>query len=166
MKRDKIYLVGFAASGKSTVARRLASRLGWRAFDVDELIQQREGRDIATLFAEFGEPYFRSAEREVVGGLLEPRHAVVATGSGTFVDPVSRARIAADGLVVWLDARFETLLARLPGGRSRPLGDDRAALERVYEARSRVYRLADFRLDADLSSPDEVVERLLDRLGY
>jgi shikimate kinase len=166
MKRDKIYLVGFAASGKSTVARLLAARLGWRHFDVDELIQQREGRDLKALFAELGEAHFRSAEREVVSGLLEPRHAVVATGSGTFVDPVSRARMAADGVVVWLDARFETLLSRLPAGHPRPLGDDRIALQRAYEARSRVYRLADLRVDADLASAGEVVERLLDWLGY
>jgi len=166
MKRDKIYLVGFAASGKSTVATRLASRLGWQVFDIDDLIQQSEGRSLPEIFADLGEPAFRNAEREIVGGLLAVRHAVVATGSGTFVDPVSRARISADGLVVWLDADFETLVSRLPAGRPRPLGDDRQALERAYEARGRVYRLADLRLDAGSAGADEVIERLLDWLGF
>ena len=120
----------------------------------------------AEIFADLGAPAFRNAEREIVGGLLAVRHAVVATGSGTFVDPVCRARIIADGLVVRLDADFETLVSRLPAGRPRPLGDDRAALKGAYEARGRVYRLADLRLDAGSAGADEVIERLLDWLGF
>jgi len=166
MRRDKIYLVGFVASGKSTVARKLASRLGWRWFDVDDLIEQRERRSIGEIFSAHGEPRFRAAEREVVRGLLAIRHAVVATGSGTFADPVSRALIADDGLSAWLDAPLDLLLGRLPPGRSRPLGDDRNELMRAFEIRREAYRLADLRLDVGSASIDEVVERLLDWLGY
>jgi len=77
---DKIYLVGFMAAGKSTVARALSSRLGWRAEDVDELIEARERRTIADIFARQGEPYFRGVEREILKLLLPLRHVVVATG--------------------------------------------------------------------------------------
>ena len=66
MNTDKVYLVGFMGAGKSSVARALARRLGWRAADIDEMIEQRERQTVASLFAKQGEPYFRAAERAVL----------------------------------------------------------------------------------------------------
>ena len=91
------------AAGKTTVARALAARLGWRADDVDELIEARERRTVADIFARNGEPYFRSLERDILRLLLPLRHLVVATGGGTFMDPDNRAAINLDGVSVWLD---------------------------------------------------------------
>jgi hypothetical protein len=68
---DKIYLVGFMAAGKSTVARALAARLGWRAEDIDDLIEKRERMTVAEIFARQGEPYFRRVEREILA-LVQP----------------------------------------------------------------------------------------------
>ena len=65
MTVDKIYLVGFMTAGKTTVARALGARLGWRAEDVDELIEARERKPIAEIFSRHGEPYFRNVEREI-----------------------------------------------------------------------------------------------------
>ena len=125
MTADKIYLVGFMAAGKTTVARALAARLGWRAEDIDELIEARERRTVADIFARNGEPYFRTLEREILRLLLPLRHVVVATGGGTFMDPDNRAAINMDGVSVWLDVPFEELLARLPADGRRPLAADR-----------------------------------------
>ncbi len=121
MTSDKIYLVGFMAAGKTTVARALATRLGWRADDVDELIEARERRTVADIFAQRGEPYFRTLERDILRLLLPLRHLVVATGGGTFMDPDNRAAINMDGVSVWLDVPFEELLARIPADGRRPL---------------------------------------------
>ena len=104
---DKIYLVGFMAAGKTTVARAMAARLGWQAEDIDELIEARERRTVADLFARSGETYFRGVEREILRLLLPLRHLVVATGGGTFMDPENRAAINMDGTPTG-------------GGRSRP----------------------------------------------
>jgi shikimate kinase len=161
---DKIYLIGFMTAGKTTVARRLAARLGWRAEDVDRLIEARERLTVADLFSRHGEAYFRSVEREIVKLLLPLRHTVVATGGGTFMDTESRQAISLDGLAVWLDVPLETVIARLrPDGR-RPLSTDRAQLERLFAARQAVYGLAPVRIDAS-AAPDAIVERILDRLG-
>src|ERR671936_570332 len=114
------------ACGKTTMARALAKRLDWRAVDVDELIEARERMSVADIFARHGEPYFRAAERAVLMEQLPPRHAVVATGGGTFVDPANRAAINRDGVSVWLDVPLDRLIARIPADGRRPLAADRA----------------------------------------
>ena len=75
MTADKIYLVGFMAAGKTTVARALADRLGWRAEDIDELIEQRDRRTIPEIFAQQGETYFRAVELRVNRGRSPTIHA-------------------------------------------------------------------------------------------
>jgi shikimate kinase len=161
---DKIYLIGFMTAGKTTVARLLAARLGWRAEDVDALIEARERLTIADLFARRGEAYFRQVEREIVKLLLPLRHTVVATGGGTFMDPENRQAIGLDGIAVWLDVPLETVIARLPADGRRPLSADRAQLERLFALRQAVYGLAPLRVDGTVP-PEEIVERILDRLG-
>src|SRR5207302_9738605 len=106
-RADKVYLVGFMTAGKTTVARALARRLDWQPIDIDELIEKRERLTVAEIFARHGEAYFRAAERAVLSDQLAPRHAVVATGGGTFVDPVNRAAINRDGVSVWLDVPLD-----------------------------------------------------------
>jgi shikimate kinase len=162
---DKIYLVGFMAAGKSTVARALAARLKWRAEDIDELIEARERRPVADIFARNGEPYFRTAERDILRLLLPLRHVVVATGGGTFMDPDNRAAITMDGVSVWLDVPFEELVARIPSDGSRPLAADRAQMERLYALRVAAYSTASVRVDAAGLPAEEVAERILDALN-
>jgi shikimate kinase len=161
---DKIYLVGFMAAGKTTVARALAARLGWRAEDVDELIEARERRPVADIFARQGELYFRTIEREILRLLLPIRHAVIATGGGTFMDLENRTAINLDGFSVWLDVPFETVLARLPADGRRPLAADRGQMERLFVARQAAYAQAHLRLEAGAAPADEVAERILERI--
>jgi shikimate kinase len=161
---DKIYLVGFMAAGKTTVARALAARLGWRAEDIDELIEARERRTVADLFARQGEPYFRGVEREILRLLLPLRHVVVATGGGTFMDPENRAAINLDGLSVWLDVPLEELIPRLPADGRRPLAADRLQLERLFAIRQEAYASAQMRVDARNASPEEIADRIMDEL--
>jgi shikimate kinase len=160
---DKIYLVGFMTAGKTTVARLLASRLGWRAEDVDELIEARERTTVADIFARHGEAYFRGIEREMLRLVLPLRHAIVATGGGTFVDPENQHAINLDGVSVWLDVPLETVVARLPVDRRRPLAADRAQMERLFAVRQAGYARAHHRIDAT-GPAEEIAERILDIL--
>lgn len=164
MKADKVYLVGFMAAGKTTVARALAKRLDWRAVDIDEVVEQREHMPVAEIFAKHGEPYFRAAERAVLLEQLEPRHLVVATGGGTFVDPMNRAAINSDGLSVWLDVPLDRLIARLPADGRRPLAADRIEFERLYQVRRAAYQQAHIRVDAARGGVEAIVEELVNRL--
>jgi len=159
-----VYLIGFMAAGKTTVARALAKRLGWRAVDIDELIEQREHQTVAEIFATHGEPYFRAAERAVLLEQLGPRHLVVATGGGTFVDPQNRAAMNRDGVSVWLDVPLDRAIARMPADGRRPLATDRAEFERLYYLRRGAYEHAHVRLEAGRVSVDALVEQLVDWL--
>ena len=165
MRADKLYLVGFMGAGKSTVASAIARRVGWRAEDVDERIEARERRTVAAIFAQEGEPYFRSVEREVLFELLPLRNVVVAAGGGTFVDPDNRAVMLRDAAVAWLDAPLSRVIDRIPSDGRRPLAADLGQLEQLYSRRRLAYAEAHVRIDA--SRPvEEVVERLLEWMGY
>jgi len=160
---DKIYLVGFMAAGKTTVARLLAARLGWRAEDIDELIEARERLTVADIFARHGEAYFRAAERDILTLLLPLRHTVVATGGGTFMDPENQQAIKLDGMSVWLDVPLDTVVSRLPADGRRPLSADRAQMERLFAMRQVAYANAHVRIEA-AGPAEEIAERILDAL--
>jgi shikimate kinase len=161
MAPDKIYLVGFMASGKTTIARALAQRLGWRAEDIDDLIERRERLTIAEIFARHGESHFRAAERDMIKLLQPMRHVVIATGGGTFADPDNRAAINLDGLSVWIDLPLAELIPRIPLDGRRPLAANRAELERLYATRLDAYRLAHVHVSASRASTAQVVDRIL-----
>lgn len=164
MTTDKVYLVGFMASGKTTVARALAKRLGWRWEDVDELIEKRERLTVAEIFARHGEPHFRQAEREILKLLQPLRHVVVATGGGTFADPENRNAINLDGTSVWLDVPLADLVSRIPLDGRRPLAADRGRLEQLYAARLDSYRLAHIRVAASRLPVPVIVDRILEAI--
>ena len=165
MRADKIYLVGFMSAGKSSLARELGRRLDWRVEDVDDGIEARERMSIPSIFAARGEAYYRAVERSVVEGLLDLRHAVVATGAGTFVDPELRTMIKADGAVFWIDVSLAQIIDRLPRDGSRPLAASRVQLESLYASRCQAYTQAHVRLDASHASVGELADQVVEWLG-
>ena len=165
MTRDKVYLVGFMGAGKSTVARALGRRLGWRVVDIDERIESRERKSVAAIFAQHGEPYFRQLERQVLVELLPERNVVVATGGGTFAEADNRALMLADGATAWLDIPLVHVLRRVPTDGRRPLASDRERMEQLFLTRQLTYAMAHVRIDGDKPVP-EVVDRLLEWIGY
>lgn len=165
MKADKLYLVGFMGAGKTTVARAIGKLTGWRVEDIDQRIEAREHRTVASIFSQQGEPYFRQLERLALGELLPLRHVVIATGGGTFVEPDNRALMLADGAVAWLDLSLAQVIERVPADGRRPLASDRAQMEQLFARRQLAYAQAHVRVDASRPVP-EVVGRLLEWIDF
>jgi shikimate kinase len=165
VRADKLYLVGFMGAGKSSVARALSRRIGWKAIDIDERIEAAEGHRVSEIFAQRGEPYFRDLERQTLHELLSQREVIVATGGGTFADPANRTAMLADGAVAWLDVPLARVIDRVPQDGRRPLAADRQQMEQLFERRQLAYSQAHTRIDASRPLP-EVVERLLEWIGY
>jgi shikimate kinase len=165
VKADKLYLVGFMGAGKTTVARALGKRTGWRVEDIDERIEAREHRSVASIFSAHGEPYFRQLERMALSELMPIRHVVVATGGGTFAEADNRALMLADGAVAWLDLSLAHVIDRVPADGRRPLAADRAQMELLYTRRQLAYAHAHVRIDATRPVA-EVVGRLLEWVDF
>jgi shikimate kinase len=162
---DRILLVGMMGSGKTTVGRALAERLGCPHLDSDEQVERRTGRTVAELFAERGEASFRAEEKQaLLDALSHDGPVVVSVAGGAVLDPDSRRRLRRAGFVVWLRAEVGSLARRVKGGAHRPLlGDDaRAALSRLYEARRPLYEeVAHLVVDVDELPPERVVDQIL-----
>jgi shikimate kinase len=159
-----LVLVGMPASGKSSVARRVARACALRAVDVDAEIERVAGRSIPEIFAADGEAGFRDLEAAVLRDLLDSdQPSVIATGGGAVLRPENRDAMRARGVVVWLRASTETLLARAGDGRSRPLlaGDPAGNLTRLASERAAAYSEAAHQVvDVDRLSFDEIARRV------
>jgi shikimate kinase len=154
-----IVLVGFMGTGKSTVARLLAARTGFRAVDTDEEIVRRAGKPIADIFAADGEPFFRELESRVLAEVLAGADQVIATGGGAVLREENRRRMLAGGWVVALTAARDALVARLAGEAGvRPLlaGGAAAKIDALLAARRHAYDFAHCAVDTSRRTPEEV----------
>ena len=165
--RRTIALVGMMGAGKSSIGRRLATRLKVPFQDADDEIEQAAGCTVADIFARYGEPAFRDGERKVIERLLtEPPH-VLATGGGAFIDPGTRARMKDCAVSVWIKAPVDVLLSRIQRKDDRPLlktGDPREVMERLLKEREPVYAEADLTVSSENGPHAETVERIVTAL--
>jgi shikimate kinase len=163
-----IYLVGFMGSGKSTIGRLLAGRLGWSFFDIDEEIEAAAKMTIAEIFAARGEPAFRRIEARIirrrVGAIGRGRAAVLALGGGAFAEPANRELLMNNGITVWLDCPFDIVKRRVAQASHRPLARDAEKFAALYESRREVYGLADARIPSEGDDPAAAVEAILGHL--
>ncbi len=157
----RIFLVGFMASGKTSVGRRVAERLGVAFVDLDEEIERASGRTIRQLFEESGEAAFRARESEYLAGTASLPRAVVATGGGSFGLEANRATIARLGVAVALQAPLATIQSRLSGKTDRPLFQSAEQLARLYAERAPFYRMAPVQVNL---SGAETIEEASDRV--
>jgi 3-dehydroquinate synthetase/shikimate kinase len=163
---DAIVLVGLSGSGKSSVGRHLASRLGRPFLDLDDAITRRTGRTPAKIIEVEGEAAFRAIEAAEVGAAVSVPDVVIATGGGAVIDPLSRWRLWDAGMSVWLDGPDDRLVARVSRhAETRPLlaGDPAARLARQRAEREPFYAAADIRLTTD-GSARSVAGRVIDAM--
>jgi shikimate kinase len=160
-----LYLAGFMASGKTTAGRALAEELGWRFVDIDSEIEQEEGMPISRIFLERGESVFRDLEttaiRKHVHQVQSGHPSVIALGGGALIQPNNWQVLENNGVTIWLDCSLDRVRQRLGSDTTRPLAADPQKLAQLFEERRPIYSRADFRIEADCDSVDELVCRIL-----
>lgn len=138
-----LYLVGFMGTGKTTVGRAVAQKLGFTLLDSDHEIERLRGKTIPDIFAQDGEPAFRRYEREFIEAGHPAARAVISCGGGLVVQPGMLERLQARGVVVCLHASLETILARTARHQHRPLlntEDPEVRIRTLYAAREAIYK--------------------------
>jgi shikimate kinase len=162
-----IVLIGFSGTGKTTVSRALAARLGWLVVDVDQLIVERFGRSIASVFRDEGEVAFRSVERDAIADACAGSRRVVSVGGGATVELSSRALVRDGNLVVRLDASPETIFDRLrnsPNAEERPMlagPDPLSRIKALLSDRSDAYAIANLVIPTEGKSIESIVDEIV-----
>ncbi len=169
-----IILIGYRATGKSTLARLLAEKLGWDWIDADVEIEARAGKSIARIFAEDGEPAFRDLEADVIAELCRRERLVLAAGGGAPLRPASRRAMREGGQVIWLKARPETIQGRMASDATtaarRPSLTNKSSLEEIVHllaVREPVYReSAHWTIETEGKSPESIADEILATLPF
>lgn len=163
-----VFLVGLPGSGKSTVGRQLARRLGLPFFDVDHVIESRLGCSIRVYFEREGEQAFRDLEAAVIDEVGQGPIAVISTGGGAVLRPENRERMRQRGQVVYLRSSPEELHRRLRHDRNRPLlqvDDPMAKLRELHAQRHPLYaQAAHFTIDTGRPSVATLVNMIVMQL--
>jgi shikimate kinase len=173
MKNQSIALIGYRGAGKTTVAQRLAVRLGWDWVDADVEVELRAGKSIAAIFQDDGEAAFRDLESAVVRALCRRERSVLALGGGAVLRELNRQAIAGCGAVVWLRASTDSIFHRLeadPTTASRrpnlTNANLRNEIERLVGERTPIYRAcATLDVDTEHKTPAEIADEIVAALG-
>jgi shikimate kinase len=162
-----VVLVGMMGAGKSTIGRRLATRLRMPFLDADSEIETAAGMSIPDIFETHGEPHFREGEARVIARLLDSGPAVLATGGGAFIREETRQRIRDMAVSIWLKADAEIILRRVKRRADRPLlqtADPATTVARLLEEREPIYRNADVTVWSREVPHEKIVDECLEGL--
>jgi shikimate kinase len=153
-----IVLVGMMGAGKSSIGRRLASRLGIPFIDADAEIESAAGMTIPEIFEKHGEPYFRAGEARVIARLLDNGPQVLATGGGAVMDPQTRALIVQKGISIWLKADIDVLLKRTKRRNDRPLVEK---IKDLLPVREPIYAQANIIIHSRDEPHDTIIDEIM-----
>jgi shikimate kinase len=163
-----IVLIGMMGVGKSSIGRRLGSRLGVPFVDADTEIERAAGMSIADIFARHGEAAFRSGEARVIARLLNGGPQVLATGGGAVMNEATRALIKERGVSIWLSAELDLLLRRISKRKAeRPMlqtDDPAATLRDLLTTRQPIYAQADITVQSRDVPHDAIVTEIIEAL--
>jgi len=159
-----IALIGFMGTGKTSVGKRVAEQLEMTFLDMDDIIVERQGKDISRIFAEDGEPFFRQLERDLVGELAQRDGLVIATGGGVVLNDGNIADFRSSGVVICLSADPDIILERVTQETHRPLLEGDEKIRRILEilqARQGLYNAIPHQIDTTHLTVDEVVAQVV-----
>jgi len=164
---NNIILVGFMGTGKSVVGKLLAKKLGRDFLELDELIEAKEKMPIRDIFEKKGEPYFRLVEKDVVKEARLRKNTVISAGGGAIIDEDNLRNLKTSGTIICLRASPDTILKRTKNIKTRPLlnvPEPKKQIEELLKKREPYYNKADFSIDTDALSVEQVTSEITKRL--
>ena len=164
-----IVLAGFMGSGKTTVGKLLAKRLGWQFIDTDEEVEKLTKTSIQDLFLLSGEETFRAIEHDVVWAASQLDHAVISIGGGALLHPDSVADLKKNGFLIWLRVCPHTILKRIPDTTSRPLLNAKhptCSIHRLICQRRATYENCRLAIRTDKLTPQQVSDQIIQEIQH
>lgn len=164
-----VALVGLMGVGKTTLANKLANKLGYYFIDCDQEIEDREGKTVNEIFVQNGEKYFRQIEKKVIQEIVaREEEIVIALGGGAFIDDENRKILKERTITVWIYASIEAILHRIGNKNNRPLlnrKDKRKTLEGLALTRYPKYAEADLKVDSTQENHDILIKKIIKKLS-
>ncbi len=163
MKKN-YYLVGFMGTGKSTIGKELATRLGRKFLDMDQLLEKRLGMTVSEIFEKRGQEFFRAEEKKLAFELVQTSNHVIATGGGAIADEDVKAALQRSGILICLFADKDNLISRLQRTDKRPLlkGESiEKKVEMLLEDRKAIYDKIPLRVNTTNLSPKEAADKIV-----
>ena len=158
-----LVLTGMMGVGKTTVGKKLASKLSFNFIDIDNLIEAKEKTSIANIFKIKGESYFRLLESKITLNQLDLKNTVISLGGGAFLNNLIRKKVKSSSVSFWLDVSLERLIRRLSKSKKRPLLIKKnlgKTISKIYLARRKTYNLSDYRIKCESLKIDEIVDKI------
>lgn len=166
-----IVLIGFMGTGKTSVGKVIAKKLGFKFVDVDEVIERTTGMEISEIFSKFGEPRFRDIETEMIKLITQKTGQVIATGGGVVLKDENMERLKENGVIFCLQAPENVIFERVKHTKNRPLlqvENPEEKIKELLQKRMPLYKKADFCIGTEGLTPEEVAEKIIkeyERLG-
>ena len=162
----RIALIGFMGSGKTTVGRLVAGKLGYRFLDLDMLITENAGKSIRDIFDEDGEEAFRRIESDALYSVREMNRLVIATGGGAPIRQENQEFFENLAATFYLEVSFKEFLGRAGRDPARPMLDRSAKdVENLYKSRRPIYRSLGRRVVTDSRTPQDIAAEIVKKLA-
>lgn len=159
-----IVLTGFMGAGKTTIARRVAQRLGYDYLDTDRQIELEQGCSVADIFGYSGETCFRELETKLLKRLIDKENTVIATGGGILTTPGNMELLKQIGITVYLQVDLDIIFERVSRNKNRPLlrtENPRQTLEDLFQQRKHLYEAADITVKSNNLSANSVAGQVI-----
>ena len=160
-----LVLLGMMGVGKTAVAKVIADKYKLNLIDTDQLIETKNSMSVQKIFKSMGENFFRKEEEEIVLSSLDKKNCVIALGGGAFINEKIRKKVLSFSVSCWLDLEIKLIEKRLKNSKKRPLINKNKAIkeeiEKIYKDRKNIYSLANFRVNCDKLSLEEISKKIM-----